>query len=62
MTIDRRCGSCRFYRPKEKECRVHAPTPVVIPHPVSGAPVVMGFWPATRETNWCGDWQAKVEA
>lgn len=62
-----RCGDCHFFAKKDGECRRHSPEVFVAPTMraslVQGAQpdqgiVVHGFWPATRESNWCGEFEA----
>jgi hypothetical protein len=56
------CKSCRFYKsdPLQRgsgSCRVNPPTAFVLADS-RGQPLVMGAFPMTQETNWCGKWEA----
>lgn len=64
MTVER-CGDCRWYHVKEKECRAHPPKAFVFPGSKSSltgqqtGPAIVGIWPSTREGEWCGEFKAK---
>lgn len=67
MAVIERCGDCHFFDKKEQECRAKAPTAFVMPSPspIMGGmpqpPTILGIWPSTRETYWCGEFKPKRE-
>ena len=50
------CETCAAYSALTKECRAHAPQPVVMTVP-SGENGVMGIFPASKYDNWCAEWR-----
>lgn len=54
---DQRCDSCRFWR-----CPEHLPNSQGECHinpPLADPADAYGFWPATRDDDWCGKWEGK---
>lgn len=58
------CGGCRYWRPLPSdkgrgECRRHAPRLVEPPSPFEKHP--LRVWPATLDSDWCGEHAAHPE-
>lgn len=64
---DRRCGTCRFWRPETTsdapagwgQCRRMPPT---LPAIDDEKLVHVGMWPHTDRGDWCGEWSAAAGA
>jgi hypothetical protein len=50
-----RCATCPFFAKLESQCRVAGPQTIATPNPMNpGSLNLVGYWPPTREMNWCG--------
>src|ERR1700742_3158920 len=54
-----RCANCLYFEPEEfrthpPQCRKGVPTAALVPGPTGNAGF-LGFWPPTREQDWCGE-------
>ena len=59
------CENCKFWQQDNEIsymglCRRHAPHPPAT-HPVESPGSMDAIWPRTKNEDWCGEWQAKVE-
>lgn len=60
------CGNCRFFR--QMECRKNPPLghAFIVPqqNALTGvqslAPQTIGYWPPTKQNQWCGAWEARL--
>jgi hypothetical protein len=57
MTPRQTCQTCAAYSAITHECRLNAPTAVVLQGP-TGQPITLGVWPAARAEGWCMQWVA----
>ena len=73
--MNKQCNNCQYWKPSGMTndvimgaCRKNAPMPVVPAIPVPTGQVMPGvrfigmqsFWPATAETDFCGEHSLKV--
>jgi hypothetical protein len=57
------CGTCPYFFKLENQCRAKPPNGIPIQQGPAGQFAFIGFWPPTRDSNWCGqhpDFNAKV--
>jgi hypothetical protein len=54
------CETCAAYSALAKECRAHAPQPVMLQGP-NGQSGVVGIFPASKPDNWCAEWRAETK-
>ena len=49
------CKTCSAYSALTKECRAHAPEPMMIQNGTQTG--VLGIFPGTRPEQWCAEWR-----
>lgn len=53
------CVCCAFWKDlgvaNEGECRKYAPRPLILA--TTDVQRIDGYWPKTRESEWCGEWK-----
>lgn len=56
------CESCRFLH--AEACRANPPTPAVIPHPTTGAPMVIAVYPPVQDPTapGCGRHEGRLDS
>ena len=71
--MPRACISCDFFAATNQnscQCRKGSPQLVIIPPPPGTilapgqvpSPMLMGTWPPTQPSQWCGEWKQRRHA
>ena len=58
LLTDQRCNTCRYYKPKFNQCKVHAPVVVFAAVDENKATTYITTYPQPplQGEDWCGEW------